>query len=114
MGENLADDLTGGDLAVAHGSQQVFVTGKAEFGRNSLEIAALLDLLEVDGIFAKVLLTDFPPQNDTSLALLGLDPGADLVASPGTPYNLEPVLAGGMVRRGDDLDNVTVLQLVLE
>ena len=98
MGEDLADDLTGRDLAVSHGRQQVVVTGKAELGRNPLEIAALLDLLEIDGIFAKILFTDFPPQDDASFTLLGLDPGADLVASPGAPYDLEPVLAGGMVR----------------
>jgi len=98
MGKDLADDLTGGDLAVSYRSQQVIVTGKAEFGSNPLEIPAFLDFLEVDGIFPEILFTDFPTKNDASFAFLGLDPAANLVSSPGTLDDLEPVLAGGMMR----------------
>src|SRR6185369_12420605 len=101
MGKNLAEDLTGGDFPVTHGCQQVVVACKTEFGSDSLEITALLDLLKIDGIFPEILFTYLTTQNDTSRPFLGLDPGADLVAGAGTLDDLEPVLAGGMVRRCD-------------
>ena len=65
-------------------------------------------------MFAKFTFANFPAESNAPFSLLGLDPVTN--ARPGSRcfYRLEPVLAGHVFGRGDNLDDVTVLQLVLE
>ena len=77
-------------------------------------VAALAELAELLAVAAEVALEQLGPDLEAAAALLDLDPVADALLRARGRDDLQPVLARGLAGRGDDLDRVAALQLVLE
>ena len=67
--------------------------------------------VQAETVLAQFLFQQLPADGNTVLPLLGLDPLADFIAGLGGTDEFEPVLAGGLVGGGQDLDDIPVVQL---
>ena len=112
-GTSLASTCWVGEPAVADRGDQRLLVLEAELLGGALELAALAELAELVAIAAEVAVEELGADLETAAALLDLDPVADALLGARGRDDLQPVLARGLARGGDDLDRVAALQLVL-
>ena len=94
--------------------QQIVRRGEAELGEELLHLLGREQRRRGQAVLLRLALEELAPEGERAGALLDLEPLVDLGARAGGLDELEPVAARVLGGRGDDLDDVALLQRVAQ
>ena len=103
----LGNDLPGGIFSVAEIGVEIFSLGAAVLGGDAHEIL-IGNFLQADALLARFLFEQAAADVGGLLALVEIDPLADLAAGAGGLHKGEPIAAGAVAGLRDDLDDVAI------